>query len=584
MSNRPEIKKWVSLLAVIGFIVFIVYLLFFTDLVRVAAIILGLNIPIYLLVFIFSILGVGCNALAWKATLDNVSVKTTVKRVFNLVWVGAFLDSIIVGGWSGDLFVTYLLSRDKGVDIIKVAASVIVKDIIELLVIFMSLIVGIILLVLNYSINSFILVAVGITMVFLALPLILIVYLSTNISITTKLLNFVVKLIEKIKHTKSDESFERNIATQITNFHDVIMIIKNKPKSMIKPIIFQTMGWVCDITALFLVFTSLGTIVGFDKIIITNTIVGNITSQGVALAGFSQIISSGLYQILGINISLAQAASLMSGFAGFWFKFVIAFIFFEMYGLGTIAEKLLNKAFKEKTKRDKKDFKQQTNSNQRGFEEKTENDKKDFKELLDNNESDYKEQKDIIQRDFDVKTDTDKSDRKEQRDIHRKDFKEKTESDRAIFEELRDSNETNYNENREKNRQAFEDKTSSDRAEFEKIRDVNETDYNKQKEDNKRDFDVKTDTDKSDRKEQRDIHRKDFKEKTDSDKKDFDKLSYSNKSDYEEQKIFNEKDFNEKTDSDKSSFKEQKEKNKKDFKEKMDKDKKDFIDKNDSEK
>jgi len=488
MSNRPEIKKWVSLLAVIGFIVFIVYLLFFTDLVRVAAIILGLNIPIYLLVFIFSILGVGCNALAWKATLDNVSVKTTVKRVFNLVWVGAFLDSIIVGGWSGDLFVTYLLSRDKGVDIIKVAASVIVKDIIELLVIFMSLIVGIILLVLNYSINSFILVAVGITMVFLALPLILIVYLSTNISVTKKLLNFVVKLIEKIKHTKSDESFERNIAAQITNFHDVIMIIKNKPKSMIKPIIFQTMGWACDIAALFLVFTSLGTIVGFDKIIITNTIVGNITSQGVALAGFSQIISSGLYQILGINISLAQAASLMSGFAGFWFKFVIAFIFFEMYGLGTIAEKLLNKAFKEKTKRAKKDFKRQTNSNQRGFEEKTENDKKDFKELLDNNESDYKEQKDIIQRDFDVKTDTDKSDRKEQRDIHRKDFKEKTDSDKKDFDKLSDSNKSGYEE---------------------------------QKVFNEKDFNEKTDSDKSSFKEQKEKNKKDFKEKMDKDKKDF---------------------------------------------------------------
>ncbi len=180
-------------------------------------------------------------------------------------------------------------------------------------------------------------------------------------------------------------NLNKRLLTQIANFHEVIMIIKKKPKSMIKPMIFQTMAWVCSIAALYLVFISLGTIIGLDKIIITNTIVSTISNQGIALSGFSQIISSGLYQVLGINISMAQASSLLGGFAGFWFVFVLSFIFFELYGLGTVAEKLLNKAFKEKKKRDKKDFKKQTDSNQRDFEEKTGIDKKNFKEQNDNN-------------------------------------------------------------------------------------------------------------------------------------------------------------------------------------------------------
>ena len=162
----------------------------------------------------------------------------------------------------------------------------------------------------------------------------------------------------------------KRLLTQIANFHEVIMIIKKKPKSMIKPMIFQTMTWICSIAALYLVFVSLGTIIGLDKIVITNTIVSTISNQGIALSGFSQIISSGLYQVLGINNSMAQASSLLAGFASFWFVFVLSFIFFEMYGLGTIAEKLLNKAFKEKQKRDKKDFKEQTDSNQRDFKKK----------------------------------------------------------------------------------------------------------------------------------------------------------------------------------------------------------------------
>ena len=232
------------------------------------------------------------------------------------------------------------------------------------------------------------------------MPLVLIVYLSTNISVTKRLLQFLVKIIAKIKHKKPNGEFEEKIATQIANFHEVIMIIKKKPKSMVKPMIFQTMAWVCSIAALYLVFVSLGTIIGLDKIIITNTIVSTISNQGVALSGFSQIISSGLYQVLGINISMAQASSLLAGFAGFWFVFVLSFVFFELYGLGTVAEKILNKAFKEKKKKDKKDFKEQTDSNQRDFEEKTGSERKDFEKLRDNNESDYKEQKDSNQKRF----------------------------------------------------------------------------------------------------------------------------------------------------------------------------------------
>jgi uncharacterized protein (TIRG00374 family) len=576
LSNRPEIKKWVSLLAVVGFVIFVVYLFFFTDLTKVGILISGVSVPVYALVFLLVIGQAAFNSLAWKATLDNVSVKTTFKRVFYLGWVGAFLDCLIVGGWSGDIFMTYLLGEDEGVDVVKVAASVIVKDILELLVTLLALIVGMILLILNYSINPFVLVAIGVTMAFFALPLVLIVYLSTNISVTKKLLQFLIKMIAKIKHKKPDVEFGQKIATQIANFHDVIMIIKKKPRNMIKPMIFQTMTWICSIAALYLVFISLGTFIGFDKIIITNTIVSTISNQGIALTGFSQIVSSGLYQVLGINISLAQASSLLGGFASFWFVFVLSFIFFELYGLGTVAEKLLNKAFKEKNKRDKKVFKDQTNSNQRDFIEKADTDKKTFNEQNDNNENEYNELKDSNQKDFEDKTGEDKSQRLEQRDIHRKDFKEKTDGAKKDFEELSKNNENDYKEQRDNDRKEFEEKIYNQRKAFEKLRENNEKEYNQQKDSDKKDFEDKTGSDKSQRLEQRDIHRKDFKEKTDGAKKDFEKKRDKNESDYNKQKGNNKKEFMEKTDIDESDFKEQKDTDKKFFKDKMVKDKKSF--------
>ena len=106
LTQKPSFKKWVTLLAALSFVVFILYFLFFTDLAQVAIVIEGVNVPIYLLAFVCVIGGAVFNALTWKATLDSVSVKTTFRRVFNLSWVGAFLDCIIPGGWSGDVFIT----------------------------------------------------------------------------------------------------------------------------------------------------------------------------------------------------------------------------------------------------------------------------------------------------------------------------------------------------------------------------------------------------------------------------------------------------------------------------------------------
>jgi uncharacterized protein (TIRG00374 family) len=535
LTQKPEFKKWITLLAGLSFVVFFLYFIFFTDLAQVALVIEGVNIPIYLIAFVAVIGGGVFNALTWKATLDMVSIKTTFRRVFNLSWVGAFLDCIIPGGWSGDVYMTYLLSKDKGVDGSRAFASIIIKDVLELVVVLGSLIVGMILLVLNYSINSALLIAIGIVLVFLALPLILIIYLSSNVLATKRLLQAAVGLVARFRHKPFDST---GLESKITDFHDGIMSMKNRPKAIVKPLILQTITWLFDIIALFAVFAALGTIVSVDKIVITNTIVDNIRGQGVALAGFSQIISSQLYQVLGINISLAQASSLLAGFANFWFRLVIAFIFFQLYGLGTIAEKLLDRAFKEKTKKDKKDFEEQTDSNERDFEEKTDSDRRDFEKKSDNNESDYVEK----------------------RDSNRRDFAKKTDSDRRVFEKLSDSNESAFKAQKDTNRRDFEEKTDTERKDFQELSDSNESEYEKQK----------------------DTSRKDFEEKTDSDRKDFEKLSDSNESDYNIQKDANKKDFEEKTDSDKSDYTEQKDANKKDFKEKTAKDKKAFQDKKSS--
>jgi uncharacterized protein (TIRG00374 family) len=331
LTEKPQFKKWITLTAVLGFAVFMLYLLFFTDFSEVELVIGGTNIAIYALAFIFVLTASIFDALAWKSTLDSLYVKTTFRRVFNLSWVGHFIDTLIPGGLSGDAFKTYLLAKDKDVKGSKAAASIIIKDVLELLVVLCSLILGLVLLALNYSVNSLVMTAIGVTMVFLSLPLVLIVYLSMNVNATEKLLRILQRVISKIKgNSNSSPAIQEKLHNQIKEFHEGIMLIKTKPRAMIKPIAYQTLTWIFEVLSFFTVFIAIGSFIGIDKVVITNTIVSNVQGQGVILAGVSQIVSSELYRVLGIAAGISIASSLLAGFASFWFKLVLSFGFFQV--------------------------------------------------------------------------------------------------------------------------------------------------------------------------------------------------------------------------------------------------------------
>ena len=314
----------------LGFGVFLLYLYFFTDFANVVGVIGKTNVAIYALAFLCVLGGAVFNALAWRSVLGNLSVKASFRRTFNLSWVGTFVDALIPGGWSGDVFKTYLLSKDPGVDKAKAAAAIVIKNVLELLVTLAALIAGIVLLAFNYSLDRVVMVAIGITMFLLALPLIIVIYLSTNLAATSKMLGWLKRFSARIRRKQAETSeVGDKIGNSLQEFHDGIMSMKTNPKSMIEPILLQILAWAFDIMSLFIVFAALGSLVTPDKIIIANTIVVNLQSQGVALAGFAQIVSSTVYTVLGIAPIIAIASSLLSGFAVFWFKILVAFFAFQ---------------------------------------------------------------------------------------------------------------------------------------------------------------------------------------------------------------------------------------------------------------
>ena len=330
-AGKPKFKKWITLSAVLGFVAFMCYLLFFTDFAQVATVIGTISVPIYALAFGCVIVASAFDALAWKSTLDTLKVETTFRRIFSLSWVGHFVDTLIPGGLAGDAFKTYLLTKDKDVNGSKAVASIVIKDVLELVVVLASLVVGIALLTLNYSVNSLVMAAIGVTMALLALPLVLIVYLSINASATENLLRVIERFTSRMKGKETTSgALKEKVHSQITEFREGVISIKRNPRGMVRPLLFQTFTWVFEVLGFFLVFLAIGSLIGIDKVVITNTIVSNVQGQGVALAGISQIVSSELYTVLGIGAGVAIASSLLAGFASFWFKLVLSFGFFQV--------------------------------------------------------------------------------------------------------------------------------------------------------------------------------------------------------------------------------------------------------------
>jgi uncharacterized protein (TIRG00374 family) len=330
VAINPSVKKWISLSALLGFAIFLVYLYFFTDIISVASIIGRTNLFIYSMAFICILASVAFNALAWHSLLQSLAIKVKYRMIFKLSWVGIFVDAIIPGGWSGDAFMAYLLSRNPDVDGGKAASSIVVKNIFELLLTLGISICGLALLALNYTLEEGVLLTVGITLFLLTIPLIVIIYFSINTNATKKALRALKRLSAFIgRHPSNVNEFDARIEKPLKEYHDGLITLRKNTKALIQPVIFQTIAWSFDLLALFFIFVSIGYNVPADKIIITNTIAKNFQTQGIALAGFAQLVSVNIYNILSIPPPISGASTVLAGFASFWFKVVIAFFAFQ---------------------------------------------------------------------------------------------------------------------------------------------------------------------------------------------------------------------------------------------------------------
>lgn len=327
---NPSVRKWILISALIGYLALLLYLFYFVGAAELIFELGKVNLGIYAFAITSVLISLLFHTLVWYQLLKSVGIKLGFRRTYVLYWVGVFVDNLIPGGWSGDLFKAYLLSRDPNLDTGKAVASVVAKNVYEAIFNLGSMILGLVLLVLNYTFEGSLLITLGGIMLLLTLPLIILLAISFNPEGARKILRVFVHFLSRMSRNRWKlTKFKENMETTIEEYHKGMKILLENPRMFFKPAILSLFAWGFEVITLLFVFASLGQLVPPDKVIIVRSIAGNVEAQGYAFAGYAQIVTSALYINLGLNPALSLSVALLGGAVVFWLKTGISYAAFH---------------------------------------------------------------------------------------------------------------------------------------------------------------------------------------------------------------------------------------------------------------
>ncbi|MCW4000307.1 MAG: flippase-like domain-containing protein [Candidatus Bathyarchaeota archaeon] len=335
VADRPfvltsSVKKLILVTTLFGYAALIFYLLYVVGIAQLVGVIAKASLGLYALAILSLVASIFFNTIVWRQLLSSLQINITMRRAFTLYWVGLFVDNLIPGGWSGDLFKAYLLNKDPNIQSGKAVASVVAKNMYEAIFNLGGMIFALALLLLNYRLETSLLIGLGGIMLLLTLPLVVLLLASFHPVAAKKIVANIIEGISHIyKNRKALTSLEGKIDKALGDYHEGMEILLKNPRMLTKPIIFSFLGWIFEIITLLLVFASLAQLIAVDKVVIVHSIAGNVESQGYAFVGYAQIITSEIYRALGVSFAIGASVALLGGVVFFLFKTVISYTAFH---------------------------------------------------------------------------------------------------------------------------------------------------------------------------------------------------------------------------------------------------------------
>ena len=334
--TKPTLSKPVFLVSIIRMVVFVLYLYYYVGISSFISSFSKLNPWFYSLAFLLVVVSVFFHSVVWRGLLSNLSCFISSKTAFLFGWIGIFVDNIVPGGVTGDLFKAYWLCKTEAHDTGKVVASVIAHKILIITVILVNTIVGLAFWVWGFgNVDPAVFgIIVGISLV-LIFTLVLIFYLSSNWRVTEKLLDWLIRLISFLLRDRWDAAgFRCKMEKNLGDFHEGFITLKTNPRGLLVPAAFTLLAWAADITVFVLCFIALGYNLPASQALIAYALTATLLVEGVSFLGFNEIIRSSLFIALGIPASIGVTSILLNRLATFWFRMVVSYGVFHWKVIG----------------------------------------------------------------------------------------------------------------------------------------------------------------------------------------------------------------------------------------------------------
>lgn len=339
LPKLPTQSRIIQLVLILGLVAFILYIYFFVDISQLIAIFSTIKLEFYFAAFVAYIIFTFFSALVWHRLLNNLAVSITRGKAFLFTWVGLFFDATVPQlGWSAEVSKTYMLTKDSKVDASKVTASVVGQKLFTNTMTVVALSLGLGLVLLNYPVEPLTALLIALVLALSILTLGVIYWVSIKQSATETLLNFAVKTVRTFRKTWNPEPFRLKAETLLGGFHNSFEELRANPKALVEPAVYAVVGFIFEVSVVFLCFLALDYPVPVDKVLIVFTLTGTLQTVGVFI-GVPDLVMTISLNALGIPIEMSVAVTLLTRVVNLWFRLGVSYVALQWAGLKIIRQK-----------------------------------------------------------------------------------------------------------------------------------------------------------------------------------------------------------------------------------------------------
>jgi len=315
----------IILLSLIGLILLVVFLSFYSDLEASISYIRSADPILYLASFISVTLGIVAYSEAWrillKATGSSVRLTSSLRIILGSIFLNLAIPTASIGG---ELFRIYAANREYGYRYETVSATIVLHRIFSMLPFLSGSVVGFLYLSTRFTIPSILSRILSATAIVVAI----FSSLALSIMVYPRVIFTIVKPIVKLTGGRGDKLYSR-IEAFTSRFEDSMKLLTGARRIAGLSIILSWIAWILDVMVAYLVFLSLRYLVEIPVIISIYTI--GITIQMIpvgipGMIGIVETVMATLYSLVGIPSAISVAATLMIRIVMLWFEIAIGSI------------------------------------------------------------------------------------------------------------------------------------------------------------------------------------------------------------------------------------------------------------------